>query len=251
MSGYNYKIIVQYDGSRYKGWQVQNSTEDTIQGKLERVISSLLQCEIALIGSGRTDAGVHAIGQVANFHCDVCIDEKDFLDKLNHYLPEDIAVVAVEHTADRFHARYSAVSKTYRYRIHIGEISNVFERKYVYSYKGKSLDVNKMIMASQHMLGEQDYKCFCGNKHMKKSTVRNVMAIDILQKENEIQIDFTGDGFLQNMIRIMTGTLIEVGNGSKKVEDIPKIIAGKNRELAGFTAPPEGLCLMNVEYKCE
>lgn len=248
MADFNYKLTIQYDGTRYKGWQVQNSTEDTIQGKLERVVSSVLNSQIQIIGSGRTDAGVHALGQIANFYYDKCIDEKDFLNKVNHYLPEDIAIVNIEQTDDRFHSRYSAKNKTYRYRIHIGEISNVFERKYVYSYKGQSLDVDKMISAAKLMLGERDYRCFCGNKHMKKSTVRNVMAIDIVKKENEIQIDYTGDGFLQNMIRIMTGTLIEVGNGTKQIEDVTKIIEGKNRETAGYTAPPEGLCLIKVEY---
>ena len=249
MSGYNYKIVIQYDGTKYHGWQTQRSTDMTIQGKLQALISKLAGYEVDVIGSGRTDAGVHAIGQVANFHLKECIDEKELMNSINQYLPEDIAVTDISIVADDFHARYSAISKTYRYRIYLGKYSNVFERKYVYTYKGKDLDVLKMKEAATYMLGKQDYKSFCGNKHMKKSTVRNVMSINICERPDEIVIEYTGDGFLQNMIRIMTGTLIEVGNGTKAVSDIKKIIEAKDREQAGYTAPASGLSLVKVDYR--
>lgn len=244
----NYKITIQYDGTRYKGWQVQKSTDMTIQGKLQDVLSAMTGQEVEVIGSGRTDAGVHAFGQVANFHIPDGYIETEILDYLNHYLPMDIAVVDIEEVDERFHARYHAVSKTYMYRIHTSNIHKVFERKYMYTYT-EPLDIDKMREAARYMIGTHDFMAFCGNKKMKKSTVRTVTDITIEEKKNEIHITFTGDGFLQNMIRIMTGTLIEVGNGTKQPEDIIKILESKNRENAGYTVPAEGLILQHVKYE--
>ena len=243
----NYKITIQYDGSRYKGWQVQKSTDMTIQGKIQAVLSEMIGQEIEVIGSGRTDAGVHAYGQVANFHVPEHFKAQDILEYLNHYLPMDIAVLDIEEVDERFHARYHATTKTYVYRIHTSTIPNVFERKYIYAYT-EQLDVSAMRKAANLMLGTHDFAAFCGNKKMKKSTVRTVTDIIIEEKGNEIEISYTGDGFLQQMIRIITGTLIEVGNGSKAPEDIPRIIESKIRENAGYTVPAEGLCLKCVEY---
>lgn len=243
----NYKITLQYDGTRYKGWQVQKSTDMTIQGKLQDVLSAMVGQPVEVIGSGRTDAGVHAKGQVANFHVPEHFLKEEILNYLNHYLPMDIAIMDIEEVDERFHARYHAVSKTYVYRIHRSLIPNVFERKYMYTYT-EQLDVNKMREATNHMIGTHDFAAFCGNKKMKKSTVRTVNAIEILEKENELQISYTGDGFLQNMIRIMTGTLIEVGNGSKQPADIVRILQNKDRQLAGYTVPPDGLVLQDVNY---
>ena len=244
----NYKITIQYDGTRYKGWQVQKSTDMTIQGKIQSVLKEMAGLEIEVIGSGRTDAGVHAYGQVANFHMPALFSKTEILDYLNRYLPMDIAVVDIEEVDERFHARYHATSKTYVYRIHTSNIPNVFERKYMYTYT-EPLNIEKMKQAAQYMLGTQDFRAFCGNKKMKKSTVRTITDIFIEEKESEIQISYTGDGFLQQMIRIMTGTLIEVGNGTKQPEDILHILKSKTRENAGFTVPAEGLALKCVKYK--
>lgn len=244
----NYKITIQYDGTRYKGWQVQKSTDMTIQGKIQNVLSEMTGQEVEVIGSGRTDAGVHAYGQVANFHVPEHFQAHEILEYLNHYLPMDIAVINIEEVDERFHARYHAVSKTYVYRIHTNTIPNVFERKYMYTYT-EILNIEQMRQAAGYMLGTHDFMAFCGNKKMKKSTVRTVTAIDIVEKENEIEIFYTGDGFLQQMIRIMTGTLIEVGNGTKKAEDIPQILESRIREHAGYTVPAEGLRLECVQYK--
>lgn len=244
----NYKITIQYDGTRYKGWQVQKSTDMTIQGKIQDVLSAMTGQEIEVIGSGRTDAGVHAYGQVANFHIPKHFTKDEVLQYLNHYLPMDIAVISIEEVDERFHARYHAVSKTYMYRIHTSQIPNVFERKYMYSYT-ESLDVSKMREAAKHLIGTHDFMAFCGNKKMKKSTIRTVTSIDIQEKESEIQISYTGDGFLQQMIRIITGTLIEVGNGTKQPEDILSIMESKVRENAGYTVPADGLVLKQVEYE--
>ena len=243
----NYKITIQYDGSRYKGWQVQKSMDMTIQGKIQDVLSAMTGQEIEVIGSGRTDAGVHALGQVANFHIPEHFIKEEVLEYLNHYLPADIAVLDITEVDERFHARYHAMSKTYMYRIHTSRIPNVFERKYTYTYT-EPLDIRAMREAAGYMIGTHDFMAFCGNKKMKKSTVRTVTAIDILEKENEIQISYTGDGFLQNMIRIMTGTLIEIGNGTKKPSDVPRILESKVRENAGYTVPAEGLILKSVKY---
>ena len=243
----NFKITIQYDGTRYKGWQVQKSTDMTIQGKIQNILNEMTGMEIEVIGSGRTDAGVHAHGQVANFHVPDHFNAKQILEYLNHYLPMDIGVIDIEEVDERFHARFHAIEKTYVYRIHTSLIPNVFERKYTYTYTD-TLDVNAMREASKYLIGQHDFKAFCGNKKMKKSTVRTIFAIDIEEKENEIEISYTGDGFLQQMIRILTGTLIEVGNGTKTLSDIQRILDSRDRQYAGYTVPAEGLSLKRVEY---
>ncbi|MBP3489916.1 MAG: tRNA pseudouridine(38-40) synthase TruA [Roseburia sp.] len=243
----NYRMAIQYDGTRYRGWQSLSDTDATIQGKLETVLSQMTGEEVAVIGSGRTDAGVHAIGQVANFHLQGTFDEHALLADLNRYLPEDIAVSSLELVDDRFHSRYQATRKTYRYRIHTGEIPEVFERKYVYDYR-TPLDVGRMREAAGLLCGTHDFKSFCGNRRMKKSTVRTIYEIRVEELPGELQLYFTGDGFLQNMIRILTGTLIEIGDGRRAPQDVTRILAAKDREAAGYTAPACGLTLINVEY---
>ena len=243
----NYRITVQYDGTRYRGWQVQKSTDATIQGKLEHVLSTLAGLPVEVIGSGRTDAGVHAVGQVANFHIDDVFSGEELMETLNRYLPEDIAVTEIAEVEERFHSRYHATSKTYCYRIHTSTVPNVFERKYVYTYTD-ALDVGKMQQAASFLMGTHDFASFCGNRHMKKSTVRTIIDIEFRRMEHELAIYYTGDGFLQNMVRILTGTLIEVGSGRRDPESMKDILAAKDREAAGYTAPPQGLRLEKVTY---
>lgn len=243
----NYRITVQYDGTRYRGWQVQKSTDATIQGKLEHVLSTLAGHPVEVIGSGRTDAGVHAVGQVANFHIDDDFSGEELMETLNRYLPEDIAVTEIVEVEERFHSRYHATSKTYCYRIHTSTVPNVFERKYVYTYTD-ALDVGKMQQAASFLMGTHDFSSFCGNRHMKKSTVRTIIDIEFRRMERELAIYYTGDGFLQNMVRILTGTLIEVGSGRRDPESMKDILAAKDREAAGYTAPPQGLRLEKVTY---
>ncbi|MCQ2973454.1 MAG: tRNA pseudouridine(38-40) synthase TruA [Bacteroidales bacterium] len=244
----NYKIIVQYDGTKYQGWQIQRSSDQTIQGKISAVLSKMADTQIEVVGSGRTDAGVHALGQVANFFMPEKFSENQIINYLNEYLPEDIAVCKIQKVDERFHARFSCKSKTYRYRIFISNIPNVFERKYYYQYLDAKIDVNLMKNAVKYLIGEHDFKSFCGNTHIKKSTIRTIFSIDIQSTENEIIIDYSGDGFLQNMVRILTGTLIEIGTKQILLDTLPQIITSKNRQLAGFTAPPQGLTLLKVEY---
>ncbi len=199
-------------------------------------------------GSGRTDAGVHAEGQVASFSIDGNYHPNEILSYLNRYLPDDIAVKDIAEADPRFHARLSCRSKTYHYRIHTNIIPDVFRRKYVYTYLDKPLDVNLMRKAADILVGTHDFKAFCGNPHFKKSSVRTIFAIDIYDDAYGITIDFAGNGFLPNMVRILAGTLIEVGNGNIAPAAISPILESKDRQRAGFTAPAMGLTLMRVEY---
>ena len=243
----NFKIIIQYDGTRYKGWQGQNSTDQTIQGKIEAVLTQMAGHAVEITGSGRTDAGVHAKGQVANFHIEEHFKKEEILSYLNHYLPDDIAVISIEEVEERFHSRYAAKKKTYRYHIHMGEIPDVFGRKFLYQYE-KILNVERMKEAASYLIGTHDFTSFCGNKKMKKSAVRTIYEITFTQNGMDLYIDYRGNGFLQNMVRILTGTLIEVGNGKRRPEEVKEILESKNRECAGYTAPACGLTLMEVRY---
>lgn len=243
-----YKITVAYDGTRYNGWQIQRNTDNTIQGKISTVLSKMTGSMVEVHGSGRTDAGVHAKGQVASFEINGNYTNGEILAYLNRYLPDDIAVLTVEKVDSRFHARLSCRQKTYRYRIHTSIIPDVFNRKYVYTYLDKPLDISKMRRAAALLIGTHDFKAFCGNPHFKKSSVRTIISININADDNGITIDYTGDGFLQNMVRILTGTIIEIGNGDIPADAITDILESKDRQRAGFTAPPQGLTLIGAEY---
>lgn len=244
----NYKLTIQYDGSRYKGWQSQKHTDVTIQGKLNEVFSQLEGKPVELQGSGRTDAGVHAIGQTASVHLSVNKTIPEILHYVNHYLPEDIGVMEMEEVPDRFHARLSAARKTYVYRIFNSSAPNVFERKWMYRII-EPLDIQAMRQAAACLEGTHDFVAFSANRQKKKSTVRTIYKIEIRQKQSEIAVIITGNGFLHNMVRIITGTLVEVGKGKRTPEEIPEILAGRKRENAGITMPAKGLTLWKVEYE--
>lgn len=244
----NYKMIVQYDGTRYDGWQKQGNTDNTIQGKLEAILSKMAGMPVEVQGAGRTDAGVHAYGQTANFHLPKgCVLTEDIRDYLNKYLPEDIGILEVEEADERFHSRLNAREKVYRYRMSTSSLKNVFERKYIYLL-GEHLNVKAMEEAASELIGTHDFKSFCSNKRMKKSSVRKLNRIEFTEQEGELQITYTGEGFLYNMVRIITGTLIEVGQGKRSPKEMQEILEGKNRSLAGVTAPARGLCLVKVLY---
>lgn len=247
----NYKFIISYDGTRFFGWEKQPGKEMTIQGKLETVLSKMTNAPadspISVIGAGRTDAGVHARATVANAILDTDMTEEEIQVYMNTYLPEDISVNEVRICSDRFHARYNALGKTYRYTVWYGISKPVFDRKYVTVLNQKP-DVSKMRAAAQYLIGTHDYKSFCGNRKMKKSTVRCVDTINIEESGNYIRIYFHGNGFLQNMVRILTGTLLEVGYGNIPVDSVKDILEACDRQKAGPTAPPQGLCMMKVDY---
>lgn len=244
----NYRMVLEYDGSRYDGWQKQGNTDRTIQGKLEGILERMAGATVELHGSGRTDAGVHALAQTANFHLDIKMTEREIKDYLNQYLPEDIRVISLDRVGERFHSRLNAEEKTYLYRIETGERKQVFERKYIYGY-GKPLDVNAMKEASRYFLGEHDFKSFCANKKMKKSTVRILKAIEFEEEGSRLFIRYTGNGFLHHMVRILMGTLLEVGEGKRSPKEMKEILEAMDRSAAGVTAPAEGLFLEKVIYK--
>ena len=243
----NYKLTIQYDGSRYSGWQVQGNTGNTVQGKIQNVLSRMDGREVEIHGSGRTDAGVHARGQIANVKLHSEPSCAEILSYCAQYLPSDIAVSAVEEAPDRFHARLNAEKKCYVYRIHNSPVPNVFERKYLFQMTG-CFDLDAMKQAAQHLVGNHDFRSFCGLRRFKKSTVRTVYSIDIDRIGDEIRISYVGNGFLNLMVRIMTGTLAEVGLGQRSADDMPAVLAALDRDAAGITMPPEGLCLQWVEY---
>ena len=242
----NLRLDICYDGTRYRGWQRLPGRDDTIQEKLETALSRILGEPIEISGSGRTDAGVHAKGQVANFHCESTMTPSEILENLRRYLPEDIGIYSCRDVSERFHARLNAKEKTYRYRIWNSEEPCVFQRRYV-TVMTEKLDLAAMEQAAQHMLGQHDFAAFCGNAKMKKSTVRYIRSLTIQRQDQELQITVTGNGFLHNMVRILVGTLVEVGRGERSADSIPDLFGGKRAE-AGFLAPPQGLCLMEVYY---
>lgn len=243
----NYKMTVAYDGTRYYGWEHQPD-RDTIQGKLEAVLSRMCEKPVDVIGAGRTDAGVHAKAMTANFFLE---DEQRTPEEIraymNRYLPEDICVLELREAAERFHARYKAVGKTYCYTCYAGDGKPVFDRKYVLTLDFQP-DLAAMQEAALVLQGQHDYKSFCANPQMKKSTVRIVDSIDIRRRKDYVYFTFHGTGFLQNMVRILVGTLLEVGQGKRTVESVRQTLDARDRQTAGYTAPPQGLSLMRVDY---
>ena len=242
----NLRLDICYDGSRYRGWQRLPGKDDTIQGKLETALSRILGEPIEIAGSGRTDAGVHARGQVANFHTESNMSAAEILENLRRYLPEDIGIYSCRDVSPRFHARLNAKEKTYRYRIWNSASPCVFDRRFV-AVMPERLDENAMRAAAGILVGEHDFSAFCGNPRFRKSTVRFIRSIDIRREGEELVIEYTGNGFLHNMVRILTGTLVEVGRGARSVESLPALFGGRRAD-AGFLAPAQGLCLMEVYY---
>lgn len=282
----NYKMTLQYEGTRYRGWQKQPGVENTIQGKLETLLTRLLGTPVEVYGAGRTDAGVHALGQVASFRIpqenlsalkgslpdDIAgdsrggmIDEQNdaqterlpskrkaaedeaLFAALNHYLPEDIAVSRLVRASDRFHARYLTSSKWYQYRIRTSRVSDVVNRRFLWQY-GRELDTERMKEGAEHLTGCHDFASFCGLK-MKKSTVRTVTQIDISRPDEEtIVLDYYGDGFLNHMVRLMTGELVETGAGNIPPGAIKEMLEHCQKGAANHTAPASGLTLMEVRY---
>lgn len=244
-------MIVSYDGTRYFGWEHQPDTELTIQGKLESVLNRLEGLpegrSVTVIGAGRTDAGVHARAMTCNVLLETELSGEEIQAYMNRYLPDDISVNNVRQAADRFHSRFKATGKTYRYTCWYGASKPVFDRRYV-TVLPQEPDVEKMREAAEYLTGMHDYRSFCGNARMKKSTVRVVDEIRIETSGSYIRLYFHGNGFLQNMVRIMTGTLLEVGYGKREPEEMERILEAKDRREAGFTAPAGGLCLMKVDY---
>lgn len=257
----NYKLIIRYDGTGYKGWEHQPGEEKTIQGKMEKAVIRMLdpsgdgsvslgsfEGDIPeIISAGRTDGGVSALAMCANVHLKTELSRERIRDDLNRNLPDDICVISVEEVPDRFHARYNATGKTYRYTCYAGKLKPVFDRRYCYEL-GSIPDIAEMKKAAGYIIGEHDFKAFCGNPHVKKSCVRCVDKIDIVFENERLTFTYHGNGFLQYMVRIMTGTLLEVGLGKRSAESVKDVIESRDRSKAGFTAPARGLALVEVDY---
>ena len=242
----NIRLLLQYEGTRYQGWQKQTSSENTIQGKLEILLGKMCGEEVELMASGRTDAGVHALGQVANFHTTTTMSLEEMQKYINTYLPEDVAVVGISEAAPRFHSRLNATGKRYCYQVINSDVPDVFRRRYALEVP-EYLDEDAMRQAAEMLLGEHDFKSFTSAKKGKKSTVRRIDRIAIERQGDMLTFTFEGNGFLHHMVRIMVGTLLEVGTGDRDQDSIPALF-GKERAKAGELIPSCGLCLMEVTY---
>lgn len=242
----NYKMIISYDGTHYRGWQRLKNDEKSIQYKMERVLSELYKSEIKVIGSGRTDAGVHALCQTANFHADNTFTTAEIYKYVNHYLPEDIAVSNVDLVDEQFHSRFNVSERHYQYKIWNGIHSNVFERKNSYWVK-EPLNTSAMKAAAKLFIGTHDFLGF-SSKSKKKNTTKEIYNITITNDGPMIIIDLYGEGFLYNMVRIMVGTLIEIGLSKKDIGVIQRVFTSGLREDAGYTVPGKGLCLVDITY---
>ncbi len=244
---YNYKLTVQYDGGRYRGWQRLGQGEATIQDKLEQVLSQMDGQPVEVTGCSRTDAGVHALGQIANFKTGKRYSCRELMSYMNRYLPQDISILAAEEVTEQFHARYHAKEKIYLYKIWNREYGNPFMRKYSL-HVAEELSLEEMRRAGGYFIGTHDFTAFSNAKSKKKTMERTIYSIEMSQEEGFLFLRVRGDGFLYNMVRWMVGTLIAVGKGQMKAEEIPEILASKERNRTGDLAEACGLYLEKIVY---
>ena len=243
----NIRLLIEYEGTHYAGWQWQKNGK-TIQETLSKAIERVIQEKVEIHGAGRTDAGVHALGQVANFKTNSIIPAERLLHAVNFYLPPDITVKEVSDAEESFHARYCAKSKVYQYTLFNDWTRTSLHRNFFYVC-GFRLDVDKMIAATRHLMGTHDFTSFTTKALCGKNRIRTIKKLDIKKDGRYIYFTIEADGFLYNMARTSVGTLIEIGRGKIAVESISDILDAKDRNLAGPTAPAKGLCLMEVKYE--
>ncbi|MEI5993629.1 tRNA pseudouridine(38-40) synthase TruA [Candidatus Enterococcus mansonii] len=243
----NIKLTIEYDGTRYLGWQRLGNSDKTIQGKIENILTQMTGTVIEIIGSGRTDAGTHARGQIANFKTNNTLGLAEMVEFLNRYLPRDIVVKKAEEVSERFHARYNATGKKYSYHVWNQAIPSAFERHYSFQYP-QELDIELMNKACQKLIGTHDFIGFSSLKKTKKSTTRTIEELSIQKEGDMIHFTFVGDGFLYKMVRIIMGTLLEIGSGTMQLEVIDEVFERKVRSDAGMTVPSQGLFLDEVYY---
>jgi tRNA pseudouridine38-40 synthase len=246
MASRSLKLTVAYDGTAYAGWQIQPN-DPTVQAVLETAWHEITREEVRVMAAGRTDAGVHALGQVVSAATESQLSTADLQRGLNAVLPEDVAVVAVDEAPENFHATYDAVAKTYRYQIHNGRTPDVFNRRYVWHYP-QPLDADKMHAAAQALVGKHDFSSFESVGSERPDSIRIITELSVTRDGDRIAIEVTGDGFLYNMVRAIVGTLVEVGKGERELQWVAEVLAACDRRLAGQTAPPHGLFLVSVEY---
>jgi len=243
----NIKLVIEYDGKDFNGWQKQ-PTKLNIQGEIERAINDITGEDVELNASGRTDAGVHSLGQVANFKTNSNMPVEKFPIALNTKLKRSVRILSAEEVEDNFHSRYNCKKKTYRYVINNSENGTAIYRDLEYNFSQK-LNVEKMKEAAKYFIGEHDFKGFKASGTSSKSSVRTIYKAEVFKENEKIIIELTGNGFLYNMVRIISGTLIEVGIGKINPKEITEIIQSGERERAGKTLPPQGLYLVKVEYE--
>jgi tRNA pseudouridine38-40 synthase len=247
MNKKNFKLTIEYDGTHYHGWQRQKF-DRTIQGEIEAAIEKMTCQKVSLIGSGRTDAGAHAFGQVANFLCNTALTAKNFQNGLNSLLDADIVIRSCEQVTDTFHARYDVVKKHYRYWICNRIIPPAVGRQYTWFIRHR-LDIAAMCHAAEKFAGCHDFKAFEGSGSPRLTTVRKVFHSQLKRDEDGyLRFDIEAEGFLRFMVRNIVGTLVQVGSGKMPAEQVKKILASKDRKLAGPTAPSQGLFLMTISY---
>lgn len=247
---HNYKLFIAYEGTRYSGWQIQKNGL-SIQALLEKYLSIILRRSIKVIGSGRTDTGVHAIGQVAHFKTTTSFEFSRLLKSLNSLLPPDIRVLSIEEAPLNFHARYSAIGKVYHYYLYVGPVKDPFNRFYAYRVPHPVL-LNTLIQAAKFFIGAHDFTSFANEAttgSAAKNAVRSLRRLSILQEEEYIRLELEANGFLYKMVRNIVGTLLDICAGKIELEKIPAILQAKDRRLAGRTAPAHGLILVKVDYE--
>ena len=242
----NIKLTIEYDGKDFNGWQKQPNKLN-IQGTIEKAIESIVGHEVNLTASGRTDAGVHSLGQVANFKTDSNIPIEKFAIAINSRLKKSIVIKSAEEVDERFHSRLNCKQKTYRYIINNSKQGTAIYRNLEYHISNE-LDVEKMQQAAKYFEGEHDFKAFKASGTSSKNSVRTIYKAEVYKKDEIVIIELTGSGFLYNMVRIISGTLVEVGMGKIQPEDVENIIKSQKRENAGKTLPAHGLYLVKVEY---
>jgi tRNA pseudouridine38-40 synthase len=246
------KLTISYDGSNYAGWQWQPD-QPTVQGAVEAAWRQITQEDVRITAAGRTDAGVHALGQVAGVSTESRLSNDDLLRALNAVLPNDVAVLAIEPAPEGFHATRDAVGKTYRYQIHNGRVPSVFDRQFAWHYP-QPLDAASMHVAGQALVGRHDFSSFETAGSERPDSIRTIHELTVRRGTDEhsdkITLEVSGDGFLYNMVRTIVGTLVEVGKGAQTVNWPTQVLAARDRRQAGQTAPPEGLFLVRVHYAC-
>ncbi|MGM0439494.1 MAG: tRNA pseudouridine(38-40) synthase TruA [Chlamydiota bacterium] len=244
-----YKLITSYDGTNYSGWQVQDH-QVSIQGKIEESLATIIRQKVRVIGSGRTDTGVHALEQTAHFTSENPLSTSKVLRSLNSLLPHDIRILSIEEADPDFHAQYSAHNKTYYYHLHLDPVANPFTYKYRHQVK-YPLNLDMLREGAQLFIGTHDFTTFANKAYQgsaARNPVRTIFRIDAIEEEGGVRLEFQGNGFLYKMVRNITGTLLEVARGKLPPTAIPKLLKAKDRQLAPMVAPARGLFLAKVSY---
>ncbi len=241
-----FKLLIEYDGTNYHGWQIQ-PIDSSIQDEIQKILKIITRQNITIAASGRTDAGVHATGQVAHFECETSIPPEKFHDALNKMLPKDIVIRECTYTKPGFHARYSVIKKTYNYRILNSKVPVAINRYFIWHII-KPLDIGSMQKAADFLIGEKDFKAFEGVGSPRKSSIRTIYTAKLTKENEVITFIVTGSGFLKFMVRNIVGTLVDVGLGKLTPDEFNKVLTSRDRDNAGITAPPQGLFLKHVEY---